>query len=172
MTKKSRNFFSKNTQKIETLYLNRLVSGSLDELISWAFMDWTNRIWKLNSSESSLMSWTGTFVQNSILRSSYSRSLDVIVSLYERQETRLIHWQLRRRRNRKRRIMSRRSNQVKNVSWHQLFLSSFSSLCLRLLVDFNIESLKSRSISISRRAYRDVFLERFRLKQLFNRRRN
>jgi hypothetical protein len=49
MTKKSTNFFSKkklskNTQKIEALYLIRLVSDSLGKPMGWALMGWKNPI--------------------------------------------------------------------------------------------------------------------------------
>jgi hypothetical protein len=35
-------------------------------------MGWTNRVWKPNPTELTLMGWAGTFVQNPILRSPYS----------------------------------------------------------------------------------------------------
>jgi hypothetical protein len=54
----------KKIEKIQTLYLIRLVSGSLGELMGWAFMGWTNQVWKLNPTELTLMDWAGTFVQN------------------------------------------------------------------------------------------------------------
>jgi hypothetical protein len=100
-----------------------------------------------------------------------SRSLDVIASLYEKREIKSIYWSLRRQRKR-RMIISRRSNQVKNSNWHQSFSSLFLNLCLRLLVNLNVESLKSRSRTISRWACRDVLLKRLRLRRLFNSRRN
>jgi hypothetical protein len=70
------NFFSKKKlfkkiKKIQTLYLIRLVSDSLGEPMGWAFMGWTNRVWKPNSTELTLMSWAGTFVQNPTLRPPY-----------------------------------------------------------------------------------------------------
>jgi hypothetical protein len=42
-SKKSKKKLSKNIEQIETLYLIRLVSGSLGEFMGWAFMGWTNR---------------------------------------------------------------------------------------------------------------------------------
>jgi hypothetical protein len=47
------------------------VSNSLGEPMGWAFLGWTNRVWKPNPTELTLMGWAGTFVQNPILRSPY-----------------------------------------------------------------------------------------------------
>jgi hypothetical protein len=55
MTKKSRNFFSKNIQNIEALYLIRLVSGSLGEPMGWAFMGWKNPLRKPSPTGPTLM---------------------------------------------------------------------------------------------------------------------
>jgi hypothetical protein len=71
-----KNFFSKKQlfkkikkiKKIQTLYLIRLVPGFLGEPMGWTFMGWTNRVWKLNPIEPTLMGWAGTFVQNPTLR--------------------------------------------------------------------------------------------------------
>jgi hypothetical protein len=72
--KNQQNFFSKkklskNTPKIEALYLIRLVSDSLGKPMGWALMGWKNSIWKPNPIELTLMGWAGTFVQNLTRRS-------------------------------------------------------------------------------------------------------
>jgi hypothetical protein len=74
--KNQQNFFSKkklskNTQKIEALYLIRLGSDSLGKPMGWALMGWKNPIWKPNPIGPTLMGWAGTFVQNPTRRPPY-----------------------------------------------------------------------------------------------------
>jgi hypothetical protein len=65
---------SKNIPKIETIYLIRLVSGSLGKPMGWALMGWKNPIWKSNPIEPTPMGWEGTFVQNPTWWSPYECS--------------------------------------------------------------------------------------------------